>query len=52
MNKLFITLTLWALAALTATADNLMDEVRKNLGDHPTVKNSYIKYGETFAGKP
>ena len=52
MRKLFIIISLLALSALNVTADEMMDAVRRNLGLFPGVRDSYVRYGEQYAGKP
>ena len=50
-RKVAVTLTV-AWTAVTASAgDSLMTAVRRNLEAAPKVRESYIKYGEQFAGK-
>lgn len=52
MRKLFITFTLLALSVMNVMADEMMDAVRRNLDAWPDVRESYIRYGEQYAGKP
>ena len=52
MRKLFITFTLLALSVMNVMADEMMDAVRRNLALWPDVRESYIRYGEQYAGKP
>ncbi|MGM9698988.1 MAG: heparinase II/III family protein [Prevotella sp.] len=51
-RKVAVTLTVALTAVASAASDSLMIAVRRNLDAAPKVRQSYIEYGEQFAGKP
>ena len=52
MRKLILTIGLVVIATITSAAtDSLMIAVRRNLDNAPKVRESYVRYGERFAGK-
>ncbi|MGN0282722.1 MAG: heparinase II/III family protein [Prevotella sp.] len=52
IKKLMISLPLMIMAMTASADDSLMIAVRQNLDAAPKVRESYVKYGEQFAGKP
>ena len=52
MKKLIVSVVVMLLATMASAQDCLMTAVRHNLDKAPAVRDSYIKFGEQYAGKP